>query len=46
MEASGSQAEAPLALQTLWVEVGCRQVQILVFEKEGHEYGEDSTPAL
>jgi hypothetical protein len=45
VEASGSQAEAP-ALQTLWVEVGCRQVQILVSEKERHEYGEDSTPAL
>jgi hypothetical protein len=45
-EASGSQAEAPSSLQTLWVEVGCRHVQILVFEKEGHDYGEDPTPAL
>jgi hypothetical protein len=45
VEASGSQAEPLSSLQTLWVEVGCRQVQILVFEKEGYEYGEDSTPA-
>ncbi|HEY6373035.1 MAG TPA: hypothetical protein VIX91_08555 [Candidatus Acidoferrum sp.] len=33
-------------LQTLWVEVGCRQVQTLVSEKEHHEYGKDSKPAL
>jgi hypothetical protein len=46
VETSGSQAEAPSSLQTLWVEVGCRHVQILVLEKEGHDYGEDSTLAL
>ena len=33
-------------LQTLWVEVGCRHVQTLVSEKERHEYGKDSKPAL
>jgi hypothetical protein len=39
--------ETPSSLQpTLWVEVGCRHVQTLVSEKERHEYGEDSKPAL
>lgn len=33
-------------LQTLWVEVGCRHAQTLVSEKERHEYGKDSKPAL
>ena len=33
-------------LPTLWVELGCRHVQTLVSEKERHEYGEDSKPAL
>jgi hypothetical protein len=33
-------------LPTLWVEVGCRHLQTLVSEKERHEYGEDSKPAL
>jgi hypothetical protein len=47
VEAPGSQAETPSSLlQTLWVEVGCRHVQILVSEKERHDYGEDSKPAL
>jgi hypothetical protein len=34
VEASGAQAEAPSSLHTLWVEVGCRQAQVLVFEEE------------
>jgi hypothetical protein len=47
VEAPGLQPEAPLTLlQTLWVELGCRHLQILACEKEGHEYGEDSKPAL
>lgn len=47
VEAPASQAETPSSLlQTLWVEVGCRHVQILVSEKERHDYGEDSKPAL
>jgi hypothetical protein len=33
-------------LPTLWVEVGRRYLQTLVSEKERHEYGEDSKPAL
>jgi len=33
-------------LPTLWVEVGCRHLQTLVSEKERHEYGQDSKPAL
>ena len=33
-------------LPPLWVEVGCRYLQTLVSEKERHEYGEDSKPAL
>ena len=33
-------------LPPLWVEVGCRHLQTLVSEKERHEYGEDSKPAL
>jgi hypothetical protein len=46
-EASSLQPEAPSSfLQTLWVEVGCRQVQTHVSEKECHEYGKDSKPAL
>jgi hypothetical protein len=41
------QLEAPSPpMQTLWVEVGCRQAQTLVFEKEHHEYGKDSKPAI
>jgi hypothetical protein len=32
-EAPGPQGEAPLSLQTLWVEVGCRHVKILVSDK-------------
>jgi hypothetical protein len=46
VEASGSQGDAPSSLQTLWAEVGCRHVQMLVLEKEGHDNGEDSTLAL
>ena len=47
MEATGAQAEAPSSLlQTLWVEVGCRHVRILVSEKERHDYGQDSKSAL
>jgi hypothetical protein len=46
-EAPGPPVEAPSTpLQALWVEVGCRQVQILVSEKERHDYGEDSKLAL
>jgi hypothetical protein len=33
-------------LPSLWVELGCRHLQTLVSEKERHEYGEDSKPAL
>jgi hypothetical protein len=40
-------AETPSSLlPTLWVEVGCRQLQTLVSKKERHEYGKDSKPAL
>jgi hypothetical protein len=47
LEAPGLQPEAvSSSLQTLWVEVGCRHVQTLAPEKECHEYGEDSKPAL
>ncbi len=47
VEASSLQPEAPSSfLQTLWVEVGCRHVQTHVSEKECHEYGENSKPAL
>ena len=46
-EASSLPHETPSSvLQTLWVEVGCRHAQTLVSEKEHHEYGEDSKPAL
>lgn len=47
VEAPSLQPEATLTLlQTLWVELGCRHLQILVSEKECHEYGEDSKSAL
>ena len=47
VEAPGLEPEASSSLlQSLWVEVGCRHVQPLVAEKERHEYGEDSKPAL
>jgi hypothetical protein len=47
VEGPGTPAETPSSLlQTLWVEVGCRQMQILVSEKERHDNGEDSKPAL
>jgi hypothetical protein len=47
LEEPGLPPETPSSvLQTLWVEVGCRQVQTLVSEKERHQYGEDSKPAL
>jgi len=46
-EASSLPPETPSSvLQTLWVEVGCRHAQTLISEKEHHEYGEDSKPAL
>jgi hypothetical protein len=47
LEATDPQTEAPSSLlHTLWVEVGCRHVRILVSEKERHDYGQDSKPAL